>query len=315
MQRRQSVGSRRHRVASTACLIALLAAPLMIAQSSPAPAGTLDRIRAAGRIRFGYRTDTRPFAYRDESGQAAGYSVALCQRIAEAAKGEPGLAALTVEWVPVTAEERFRALLQGQIDVLCGAETVTLTRRAQVSFSIPIFPGGIGALVRADAPARLREVLAGHGQTYHPVWRASAALVLQARAFSAINGTTSEKWLTQRIRDLQVIADVSPVTGYDAGIQGLLDRKSDAFFAERAVLLDAARRHPSARDLTVVDRLFTYEPLALAFGRSDEDFRLLVDRTLSRLYGSGDLGGLYVKWFGEPDESTLTFFRWNTLPE
>ena len=81
------------------------------------------------------------------------------------------------------------------------------------------------------------------------------------------------------------------------------------------MLLDAARRHASAGDLTSIDRLFTYEPLALAFGRGDEEFRLLVDRTLSRLYGSADMGGLYTKWFGEPDESTLSFFRWNTLPD
>jgi ABC-type amino acid transport substrate-binding protein len=318
----RSAGARWHRATVAACAIALLGAdPLLLAQKPPAAAaaptsaaaGTLARIRDAGRIRIGYRTDARPFSYRDESGQAAGYSVTLCQRIADAAKGEPGLSSMTVEWVPVTAEDRFRALQQNQIDLLCGAETVTLTRRAEVSFSIPIFPGGIGALVRADAPARLREVLSGRGQTFHPIWRGSATQILQARAFSAVEGTTSEKWLAERIRDLQVVTDISRVSGYDTGLQGVLDRRSDALFAERAVLLDAARRHASARDLVVLDRLFTYEPLALAFGRGDEDFRLLVDRTLSGLYSSGEMGGLYTKWFGEPDETTLSFFRWNTL--
>jgi ABC-type amino acid transport substrate-binding protein len=79
--------------------------------------------------------------------------------------------------------------------------------------------------------------------------------------------------------------------------------------------VDAARRHGSARDLLVIDRLFTYEPLAIGCRRGDEDLRLFVDRTLSRLYGSGDMGGLYTKWFGEPDDTTLAFFRWNTLPD
>jgi polar amino acid transport system substrate-binding protein len=139
--------------------------------------------------------------------------------------------------------------------------------------------------------------------------------VLQARAFSAVQGTTAEKWLTERIRDLQVITDVSRVGDYEAGIQALLDRRSDAFFGERAVLLDAAKRHASARDLLVIDRLFTYEPVALAFGRGDEEFRLVIDRTLSRFYASGELGALYTKWFGEPDESALAFFRWNTLTD
>ena len=315
MQRRRSVGSRASLGAMAVCAIALVATPLERAHAVQTPSGTLDRIRAAGKIKLGYRADARPFSYRDDSGQPAGYSVALCQRIVEALKSEPGLGSVAAEWVPVTVEDRFRALQQGQIDLLCGADTVTLARRAEVSFSIPTFPGGIGALVRADAPARLREVLSGRGQTYHPVWRASATQALQSRAFSAIAGTTSEKWLTERLRDLQVITSISPVNSYETGIQALLDHRSDALFGERAVLLDAARRHASARDLTMVDRFFTFEPLALAFGRGNEDFRLLVDRTLSHLYGSGDLGGAFTKWFGEPTETTLNFFRWNTLPD
>jgi polar amino acid transport system substrate-binding protein len=48
---------------------------------------------------------------------------------------------------------------------------------------------------------------------------------------------------------------------------------------------------------------------------NDERFRLIVDRTLARLHASGEFVRLYTKWFGEPDESTLQFFRWNTLSE
>jgi ABC-type amino acid transport substrate-binding protein len=299
------------------CTAALVASPLLLVaqQVSPASGSTLNRIRAAGRITLGYRSDARPFAYQDEAGQPAGYSVAMCRLVGDAVKAEPGLAATAVEWVPVTVGERLSALQQGKVDLLCGAETETIARRAQVSFSLPIYPGGIGALVRADSPFRLREVLAGRGQTFRPVWRASATQVLQARAFSAVRGTTAEKWLTARIRDLQVIADLSPVSNYNAGVQGVIDHRADVFFAERAVLLDTARRHLSARDLLVIDRLFTYEPIALSMAPGDEGFRLLVDRTLSRLYASGEINALYTKWFGEPDEAALTFFRWNTLPE
>jgi ABC-type amino acid transport substrate-binding protein len=299
----------------------LLAAAVLVAQKPAAPAaaaaraGTLQRVRDLGKIRLGFRTDARPFSYEDDSGRPAGYSVTLCQSIADAVRAEPDLGAVAVDWVPVTADDRFQALQQGRVDLLCGGETVTLARRAQASFSLPIFPGGVGALVRSDAPARLREVLSGRTQVFHPVWRAAATRALQSRAFSAVQGTTAEKWLTERIADLQVLTTVERVSGYDAGVQALLDRRVDALFGERAVLADAARSHRSARDLIVIDRLFTYEPLALALGRGDDEFRLLVDRTLSREYGSGNMAALYSKWFGEPDETALTFFRWNTLSE
>jgi putrescine:ornithine antiporter len=303
-------------VAVAVPVILLLLTPVaLFAQGTAAPAGTLDQIRAEGRIRLGYRVDAPPFAFKDETGQPAGYSTALCRLIADAASAHLGLSGTNVEWVPVSLNDRFTALQQGRIHLLCGAETVTLSRRTDASFSIPIFPGGIGALVRADAPARLRDILAGRGQTFQPTWRASATQVLRARAFSAIQSTTADAWLSARVRDLNVIADVTRVPGYDAGIQGVLDRRSDVFFGERAVLLDATRRNAAARDLVVIDRLFTYEPLALALRRGDEDFRLLVDRTLSRLYFSGEIAPLYTTWFGEPDDNTLTFFRWNRLPE
>ena len=304
--------SRRYAFAVSAVAL-LTTAQLGYLHAAQAPAGALARIRETGRLSLGYRADARPFSFTDEAGNAGGYSIALCQKIADQAKADLQLPALTIRWVPVDGTSRFRALQDGHIDVLCGADTVTLARRADVAFSIPIFPGGIGALVRSDTSARLREVLEGRPQPFHPVWRASATQLLQSRDFSVVSGTTAETWLADRMKQLEVVADVAPVNSYGSGIQRLVDRRSDVLFGERAVLLDSAKRHGSG--LVVLDRLFTYEPLALALARGDEDFRLLVDRALSKVYRSGEIGNLYAKSFGEPDASTLTFFRQNALPE
>jgi ABC-type amino acid transport substrate-binding protein len=105
------------------------------------------------------------------------------------------------------------------------------------------------------------------------------------------------------------------VDSYEAGVQRVLDRSADAFFGDRAILLDAAAAGPAADDVTVLRRFFTREPLALALTRGDEDFRLTVDRTLSRLLGSPDLPELYRKWFGAPDEDAIANLRMNVLPE
>ena len=227
--------------------------------------------------------------------------------MAEAVKSEVNLPGLKVEWVPV---DRFQALPQGQVDMLCGA-VVTLARRKEVAFSMPIFPGGVGVLVRSDAAARLREILAGR-ETFRPNWRASASQVLSEQTFAVVAGTTAEGWLNKRRTELKVDSKIAPVAGVEAGVRAVLDRKANGFFAERAVLLDAAKRE---HGLTVIDRLFTYEPLALAMARGDEDFRLLVDRSLSQVYGSAGFGSQYTKWFGEPDEAAIAFFRWNALAE
>jgi ABC-type amino acid transport substrate-binding protein len=314
MQRAGSQSSRGHRVGIAAVAIALLSAAV-VPLAHAAPTGALERARQAGKLTLGYRADARPFSFRDESGKAAGYSVALCEQIAEQVKAELGLATLAVDWVPVTVEDRLPAVQQGRIDLLCGAETATLARRKEVAFSIPIFPGGIGALLRADSSRRLREILSKGQAAPRPLWRASPAQILEQQTFSVVAGTTAESWLAERRATLKIPAKVAPVDGYEAGVQRVIERKSNVFFGDRAILLDAAKRSPSARDLIVLDRQFTSEPLALALARGDEDLRLIADRTLSRLFRSDEFQGLYRDWFGPPEEGALAWFRSNALPE
>jgi putrescine:ornithine antiporter len=148
-----------------------------------------------------------------------------------------------------------------------------------------------------------------------PFWRASPAQILEQQTFSVIPRTTSETWLAGRLDKFQLTASVVPVASYEEGIRRVLDRSTNVFFGDRVILLEAAKRSPSKRDLIILDRRFTYEPIALALPRGDEDFRLLVDRALSRLYASEDLHFLYAKWFGEPGEFALEFFRLSALPE
>jgi ABC-type amino acid transport substrate-binding protein len=95
----------------------------------------------------------------------------------------------------------------------------------------------------------------------------------------------------------------------------VLDRDVDVLFGDRAILLDTAAALSSGGDLMVLDRLFTYEPLAITLQRGDEDLRLVVDRALSRLFTSPDIRELYQKWFGAPDLEAATFFQMTSLPE
>src|SRR5262245_55147926 len=292
---------------------AAIMALLLLTPATPAAAATLDQVRSTGKLLLGYRADARPFSF-DEGGKAAGYSVELCQKIADDVKTELGLSTLTVEWVPVTLEERFGALESGKVDILCGADTATLERRKQISFSIPVAPSGIGALLRYDASAALKEVLSGVPPS-GPVWRGSPARILNQKTFAVVAGTTGEKWLAGRIAAFQIDAKVAPVESYEAGIQQVLDSKADVFFGDRPILWEAAASGPGAEELAVVNRLFTHESLALGVRRGDDDFRLAVDRSLSHLFRSDAFGELYTKWFGAADEDALAFFQASALPD
>ena len=311
MLRERLEGEQRMWIAGVAFATLLaLAVPPAFGQS----AGTMNRIRDAGKVMLGYETDARPFSFRDDAGKPAGYSVDLCTKVADELKTALAIGSLAVEWVPVALDDRFRTVQQGKVDLLCGADAATLARRKEVGFSVPIFAGGVGALLRSDSSFRLREVL-NKGQQAGPFWRASPGQILEQQTFSAVKGTGGEAWLAGRLDKLQIAATVVPVASYDAGVKRVVDRSSSVLFGDRAILLDAAKRHAPARELTVLERRFSFEPLALVLPRGDDDFRLTVDRALSRLFASDGFRELYAKWFGPPDDYARTFFQTSVLPE
>ncbi len=303
------------RTRNAVSLISVLLA--LTAFASPASsAGALDRIRQSGKVMLGYRADAQPFSYRDESGNAAGYSVALCQSIADGLKADLGLANLSVEWVPVTIDDRFSAVQQGKVDLLCGAETETLSRRKEVSFSLPIFPSGIGALLAANAPPELELILERGSPPSRPIWRGSPArTLLEQQTFAVVSNTRAVDWLRERAAAFDIGAKVVPVDSYEAGVQSLVNGTSDVLFGERAILLESAKRIPDAHGLTLLDRRFTNEPVALVLPRGDEDFRLAVDQKLSQTIRSDAFRGLYARWFGDFDQGAARFFRDTVLPD
>jgi len=315
------------RSALAACALAgaLAGASALAAQAKPAAAKgaapaaasrgpTLDRIKASGKIRLGYRSDARPFSFKDDKGNAAGYSVALCLKAVEAIRADLGLGTLLIEWVPVPLSERFAALQQGGVDIFCGADTRTLSRMQDVTFSIPIFPGGIGAMLRKDAPLHLSQVLSGRPST-EPVWRANAGQLLNAQTFTVVEGTTAQPWLAGKLSTFKLTANVVPSKDYAAGVQKLVDRQANVLFGDRAILLDYAARQATPGELVVLDRDFTYEALSLTMPRGDGDLRVIVDGTLSRFYATPAFWTLYQQWFGAPEMGTHTFFMWLTMPE
>jgi ABC-type amino acid transport substrate-binding protein len=323
MQLRKSSGNRSRSI-QIALAIALVAvtplgrgqaqsnestAPAMAAQ--PATSGTLDRVRANGKLVLGYYTDAQPMSYRDPSGHAAGYSVMLCQKIADDVKTELGLQKLAVEWVPLTPATGMQTVQQGKVDLMCGADAASLANRAKVSFSLPVFPGGISALLRSDAPKALQKILEERPAPYRPIWRASPFSPIQHKTLSVVAGTSAVDWAKGRASKIEnLVATLDTVGSYDAGVKKVFERDSDVLFGDRATLLDLAKRSVAAAKLRVLTRHFTYEPLALVLARNDDGFRLVVDRALSQFYASPKFGDAYAAVFGPPDADTVEYFRW-----
>ncbi|AMN42874.1 amino acid ABC transporter substrate-binding protein [Rhodoplanes sp. Z2-YC6860] len=264
----------------------------LVIAGQAAVAGTLDRVRDGGVFRIGYRADAKPYSYRNDQGQAAGYVVDLCLEIAKAFGPK-----VRTEFVLVPPDQRFEAVRDGRADILCDPTSITMARRETVDFSLPTFLDGASVLSRSSKPVRVFEDFAG-------------------KRIGVLAGTTTEETLRGSLGELALKATIVPVPDHRAGFSLLSDDKIDAYFADRGIVMGILQEG-GWPGFEVSKSYFSYETYALALPRDDGAFRLLVDRTLAQLYRSGKINAILERTFGkgEPPDMLKAMFLINSLPE
>jgi len=259
-----------------------IALGLLCALAAPAAAqttGTLEKIRKTGVINLGYIAGGAPFSSKGETGQPQGYSVDLCREIASGIRAQLKLGTLETRWVELTIQNRLEAVRKGQVDIECSTTTWTLSRQAEVDFSLITFVDGGSILTRAESDAgRITD--------------------FNGKRIAVIAGTTTEKVLRQSLAARSIKAEVVTVRARDEGLKLLDGRKVDGFASDRIALIGVVLGTPTQGVFKLLDEDFSVEPYALALTRGDADFRLAVNRTLARLYRTGDIGRIYNQWLG-----------------
>ena len=270
----------------------VILATLLVIASPAAIAGTLERVHDTGVFRIGYRADARPYSYQDAKGRPAGYIVDLCEEVA-AALG-PGV---RIDYVLVHAGERFELVRDGKIDILCDPSSVTIARREIVDFSLPTYLDGAGVLSRVSDPVQRFEDLAG-------------------KRVGVLIGTTTEHMLRDSMDKLGLKTDIVAVRDHRNGMELVMDAKLDAYVADRGILA-AMLRQGGRPGFELSKQYFSYETYALALPRNDSAFRLLVDKTLARLYRTGKIKTILAKTFGTGpmDDMLNAMFVINALPQ
>ena len=253
---------------------------LSVVVTTEAQADTLAKIKESGTIVIGHRTASPPFSFVDQNGKAVGYSIDLCKRIAAAVKDELGLNGIKIDYVPVTAENRFSMVRQGKVDIVCGSTTNTLKRRERVAFTLLTFITGAEMLVRTGSGI-------------------DGLKDLEGKKVGVVMGTTTKTGLTKALKRQFINARVVIVKDHDEGLKALEDSKIDAYTTDRIILIGLARGARDPSKLMLTNQLYSFEPYALVVRRDDPDFRLIADRTLASLYRSRRIVEIYRKWFGK----------------
>jgi glutamate/aspartate transport system substrate-binding protein len=243
-----------------------------------AQSGTLAKIQREQTIVIGYVDGAAPFSSVEGSGPPQGYSVDICRAVVESLSAQLKVN-LKTRWVALTTRERQEAVRTRRVDLECGTTTWTLSRQAEVDFSLIIFVDGANIVSRTDGGASRIAEFAG-------------------KRIAVLPATTTEKVLRDTLARESVKAEIVSVPSRAEGMKLLEASKVDGFASDRTTLIGAVAPRPDRNRFKLMDTDLSVESYALMLPRDDQDYRVAVNRAIAGLYRSGEIRKIYDKWLG-----------------
>lgn len=231
--------------------------------------GTLAAMRARGTLRCGASAALEGFGQIDGKGHWSGFDIDFCRALAAAIFGD----ASKVEFVPLTAIERFRAIETGQVDVLNRTTTWTLTREAGhgLLFAGISYYDGQAFMVRRSLGV-------------------TSAVNLQSNTICVQQDTTTELNLAdffhqrgQKYQPKGFPTGAETEEAFRKGVCGAYSTDGSALFVLRANL-------PHPDDYAILPEIISKEPLGPAVRQGDDQWFLIVRWVLIAMIDAEELG-------------------------
>ena len=261
------------RILTAILLVAFFINPL----SAQELTGTLQQIKKSGKIKVGFRQDQPPLSFLGKDGKPAGYSIDICKNIVAEIRNKIS-GDIKVEYIPVTAEDRFHALADKKVDILCGSTTITHSRSELVDFTQLTFV--TGASFMTVKGKKIRGNFSG-------------------KKIGVLKNTTTAIELEKLFVETKTDANIVFLNSMTEGLKALKKEQIDALAADQIVLIGLALNEENPNNFSILPNLFSYELLALAVRRNDADFRLIANRVISNLCQSKQILNIYDKWLGQ----------------
>jgi glutamate/aspartate transport system substrate-binding protein len=260
---------------------AALAIACVAGAATAQPNDTIDKIRQTKTITIGNREVSRPFSFLNEQKQPVGYAVDLCLKVVEQLRKDYNLPDLKVKYLTLSGAERIPKLVDGSVDMECGATTNTKARQEKVDFSLTYFIAGMKILARKDAGITDPYSLAG-------------------KTVALSKGTTSEKLFTQ-LHDAEVPSmKLVQYPNNAEALKAVVEGKADAFPHDDILLTALLATVPSREAYKLTQTYLSIEPYAVMVRKGDKRLLAAVDRTLGGLYVTGEIYKIYNTWFDTP---------------
>ncbi len=234
-----------------------------------ASAKTLDDVRQRGMINCGVNTGLQGFSAKDAAGVWSGFDVDFCRALAAAILDDPQ----KVNFVPLSAQERFEALKASKVDLLSRNSTWTLDREASMGL---LFAGVAYYDGQSFLVMRKPEV--------------TSALELGGAKICVQSGTTTQPNLADyfRANAMQYTEIVFP--SLDEATKGLENGACDVLTADQSALYAQRLKLKEPQTAVILPDVISKEPLGPATRADDVAWHNVVKWTLFAMVNAEELG-------------------------
>jgi glutamate/aspartate transport system substrate-binding protein len=261
--------------------VAALSLALLDVHASQAASPTLEKIRELGKITFGYREASIPFAYLGTDAKPSGLSLDLCAVVADKVRSALRRPELAIDTVAVDASNRIPLLQNGTVDIECGSTTNTAERQKQVSFSIATYVASPRWLVAASSP--ITELKALEGQTI---------VITQGSLNLGVARTI--------IAEQKLKVTIVQAKDHAESILMLRTGRAAAWFEDDILVAGMVANAPDPKAYRMLAATYAPTYYGLMMRREDPEFKALVDAAIKEKMASGEFDKLYAKWFEQP---------------
>ena len=232
-------------------------------------AGTMDDVKARGKLNCGVTTGLVGFASPDANGKWEGFDVGVCRAVAAAVLGD----ASAVEFVPTTGKTRFTALASGEIDMLARNTTWTFSRDVDLKFEFTgvNYYDGQGFMVPKDLGVGSASDLDG------------ATVCIQT-------GTTTELNLADFFRSNNISYEPVPIETNSEAMQQYLAGACDVYTTDASGLAASRATFEDPDAHVVLPEIISKEPLGPLVRHGDNNWGDVVRWTLNALITAEELG-------------------------
>lgn len=227
-----------------------------------------ETISKKDKIIVGISYDAKPFSFKDSDGQIKGMEVDLAKEIARRLLGSPN----KIVFKNVTSQDRLKAVMSGDVDIVMSTMTITPQRQELVAFSEPYFIAGQAICVGKDSKIESIDDL------------------LNKRVI-VILGTTGEE-------NIKRFAPNALIRGYinnSEAIEAFKIGMGDAITTDDSLLQGLVIDHGN---YVILPTRLTTEPYGIAFKKSKltESFRNKINEIIEEIQIDGTMDIIKNKW-------------------